>query len=65
MPHVISCFTAACPNSDGVGDGIEGTSEWTSFVGDSERSGTSTINSDRDVPRQQVSSYMECLRSQR
>ena len=30
VPHVISCFTAAGPSSDGVGDGTEGTKEWTS-----------------------------------
>lgn len=34
VPHVMSCFTAAGPSSDGVGDGIEGTREWISLVGD-------------------------------
>ena len=38
VPHVISCFIAAGPSSDGVGDGIEGTNECTSFVGDFGRS---------------------------
>ena len=27
VPHVMSCLTAAGPSSEGVGDGIEGSSE--------------------------------------
>lgn len=38
VPHVISCFTAAGPSSDGVGDGIVGTREKLLIVGDLGRS---------------------------
>lgn len=38
VPHVMSCFTAAGPSSEGVGEGMEATSEWVSFVGDLGRS---------------------------
>ncbi len=44
VPHVMSCFTAAGPSSEGVGDGIEGTSELTSLVGDLGRSTTCDIS---------------------
>lgn len=38
VPHVISCFTAAGPSSEGVGDGIEGRRENPLFVGERGRS---------------------------
>lgn len=38
VPQVISCLTAAGPNCDGVGVGIEGTREFTFPVGDLGRS---------------------------
>ena len=44
----MSCLTAAGPNSDGVGDGTEGTSECRSFVGDLGRS----VDSNRQLPAQ-------------
>lgn len=39
VPHVINCLTAAGPSSDGVGEGIEGTSGKVLIVGDFGRSG--------------------------
>ena len=38
VPHVMSCFTAAGPSSDGVGDGSEGTNALLFVVGDLGRS---------------------------
>ena len=38
VPHVMSCFIAIGPNSDGVGEGTAGTSEKLSPVGDLGRS---------------------------
>lgn len=38
VPHVISCFTAAGPSSDGVGDGMVGTREKLLIFGDLGRS---------------------------
>ena len=38
VPHVMSCFIAVGPSSDGVGEGTEGTSEKLSPVGDFGRS---------------------------
>ena len=38
VPHVISCFTAAGPSSEGVGEGIVGTREKLFIVGDLGRS---------------------------
>lgn len=38
VPHVMSCFIAVGPSSDGVGEGTEGTSEKLSPVGDLGRS---------------------------
>jgi hypothetical protein len=34
VPHVISCFMAAGPSSEGVGEGIVGTKEKSLIVGD-------------------------------
>lgn len=38
VPHVISCLTASGPSSEGVGEGIVGTSEKLLIVGDFGRS---------------------------
>jgi hypothetical protein len=38
VPQVISCFTAAGPSSEGVGEGIVGTREKWFIVGDLGRS---------------------------
>lgn len=61
VPHVISCLTACGPNSDGVGEGIEGTSAKSSCPGDFGRSSNTHLRqnpsgmSARDT-------YMVCLR---
>ena len=38
VPHVISCFTAVGPSSEGEGEGIAGKSENPLFVGERGRS---------------------------
>jgi len=43
VPHVMSCFTAAGPNSEGVGEGIVGTKENLLIVGDLGRYGAPAI----------------------
>lgn len=44
VPHVISCFTAAGPSSDGVGEGIAGTNEKLLIVGDLGRSVVTNVS---------------------
>lgn len=46
VPQVISCLTAAGPSSEGVGEGIDGTREKLSVVGDLGRSVTMRCVSD-------------------
>lgn len=58
VPHVISCFTAAGPSSDGVGEGRFGTSEKLFMVGERGRSGNKYVSKMRTARGKWA--YKEC-----